>query len=84
MQGETLTSPATQKTETQSLEIGSSSEQDAQGNLEKAEVLSQKGGTTLTNQREDKTKYQAEALIKNGQEKPPFTPDKSSTNTAEK
>jgi hypothetical protein len=82
LQGEAPTSPATQEIATQNLETGSSSEQDAQGNLEKTEVLTQKGDTALTNPPDDQTKAQAEALIKKGQEKSPSTPDKSTTNTA--
>jgi hypothetical protein len=81
LQGETPTSPATQETATQSLETGSSGGQDAQEHLEKTEVLTQKGDTTLTNPPDDRTKVQAEALIKKGEEKPLSTPDKSATHT---
>ena len=44
LQRETLTTPATQETMTQSLETRGSSEQDAQGSSEKIEVLTQQGG----------------------------------------
>jgi hypothetical protein len=81
LQGETPTPPATQKVETQSLEAGSSSGQDAQEHLEKTEVVTQKWDTTLTNPPDDQTKTQAEALIKKVEEKPPSTPGKSATDT---
>jgi hypothetical protein len=38
--------------------------------------LKQKGDTALTNPPDDQTKAQAEALMKKGKEKSPFTPDK--------
>jgi hypothetical protein len=56
LQGETPTPPSKQKVETQSLETGSSSGQGAQENLEKTEVVTQKGDTSLTNPPNDQTK----------------------------
>jgi hypothetical protein len=50
----------------------------------KIEVLTQQGNATLTNPPDDQTKSQAEALIKKGEEKPPSTLDKSTTNTVGK
>jgi hypothetical protein len=82
LQGETPTPPAAQRIETQSVETGSSSGQDAQEHLEKTKVLIQKEDTTLTNPPSDQAKAQAEALIKKGEEQPPFTPSKSTTDTA--
>jgi hypothetical protein len=84
LQGETPTPPATQKIEVQSLETRSSSGQDAQENLEKTEVLTQKGDTTLTNPPSDQAKAQTEALIKKGEENPLSTPGKSATDTVGK
>jgi hypothetical protein len=49
LQGETLTPPATQEIEVSSLEIRDSTGQDAQEILDKTNILTQKGDTTLTN-----------------------------------
>jgi hypothetical protein len=43
LQGKRLKSPATQQTETQNLEVESSTKQETLENLEKSEVLNQKG-----------------------------------------
>jgi hypothetical protein len=67
LQGETPTPPGTQKIEVQSLETRRSSGYDAQDNLEKTKVLTQKGDTTLTNPPSDQAKSQTEALIKKGE-----------------
>ena len=52
--------------------------------MEKIEVLTLKGDTTLTNPPSDQAKAQTEALIKKGEEKPLSTPDKSDTDTVGK
>jgi hypothetical protein len=76
LQGETPTPLATKKIEVHSLETKSSSGKDAQENLDKTEVLTQKGDTTLTNPPSDQAKAQNEALIKKGEGNPLSTPGK--------
>jgi hypothetical protein len=84
LQGEVLTSPATQEVETQNLETGSSSKQSIQENLVKTEVLTQKENTAPSNQPDDQTKAQAEVLIKKGQDASLSTPENPTTNTTGK
>jgi hypothetical protein len=65
------------------LEAGSSSEQDTQIDLKKAEVLTQKMDTALSNPPGNQAKSQLEDLIKKGQDSSPSTPNKPATNTVE-
>jgi hypothetical protein len=79
LQGENPMSPATQQTETQNPEVGSSSKQEAPENSEKSEISTQKKDIPVTEVSDDQAKDQPETLIKQGEDRPLSSPDKSTT-----
>jgi hypothetical protein len=84
LQGETPTSTAAQQMETRSSEAVSSNGQENWESFEKTEVSTQKEEIPSTNVSGDQAKDQEETLPKEGEEGQLITPDKSTTNAAEK
>jgi hypothetical protein len=79
LQGENPMSPATQQTETQNPKVGSSSKQEAPENSEKYEISTQKKDIPTTEVSDDQVKDQSETLIKQGEDRPLSSSDKSTT-----
>jgi hypothetical protein len=84
LQGGSPMSPTAQQMETRSSEAVSPNRQETRESLEKIEVLTQKEDIPSTNVLGDQAKDQVETLTKEGEEVLLFTPDKSTTNAANK
>jgi hypothetical protein len=69
----------TQQIDTQNTEVGSSTKQEFLENLEKPEVSTHKEDTTATEASNKPTKIQEETLIKKGEDRPLYSPEKSTT-----
>jgi hypothetical protein len=84
LQGKSLKSPDTQQAETQNPEVRSSAKQETLENQEKVEVSTQKGSIPETKILDNQGKDKKETIIKNREDKPPSSPEKSTTEEAGK
>jgi len=84
LQGKCLKYPDTQQAKTQNLELRSFAKQETLENREKVEVSTQKESIPEMEVLDNQGKDQKETIIKNGEDKPSSSPEKSTTEEAGK